>query len=404
MVERVVIAGAGHGAGQAVATLKQKNFAGEIVLVGDEPWLPYQRPPLSKKYLAGELPVERLLFKPEAFYDQPNFDVRLSTRVTSIDRSERCVATEAGAIEYDWLILATGSRVRRLMIDGADLEGVHYLRNITDVDRIRADLAAAQKIVIIGAGYIGLEVAAVARQLGLEVHVIEMADRVMSRVVSPAVSAFFEREHAARGVRLSLSTGLAGFTGEDGRVTGVKTNREDVVAADLIVVGIGIQANTELATEAGLEIDNGIVVNDRCRTGDRQIYAIGDCSAHPSRIYGGRIRLESVHNAVEQAKTAAANVCGEDAVYDQVPWFWSDQYDIKLQIAGLSDGYDQLVIRGDVSSRSFACLYLADGRLLAVDAVNAPKDFMQSKLLIAAGARPDPERLADPDTALKDLV
>ena len=404
MVERVVIAGAGHGAGQAVATLKQKNFAGEIVLVGDEPWLPYQRPPLSKKYLAGELPVERLLFKPEAFYDQPNIDVRLSTRVTSIDRSERCVATDAGPIEYDWLILATGSRVRRLMIDGADLEGVHYLRSIADVDRIRADLAAAQKIVIIGAGYIGLEVAAVARQLGLEVHVIEMADRVMSRVVSPAVSAFFEREHAGRGVRLSLSTGIAGFTGEDGRVTGVKTNREDVIAADLIVVGIGIQPNTELAAEAGLEIDNGIVVDDRCRTDDRRIYAIGDCSAHPSRIYGGRIRLESVHNAVEQAKTAAANVCGEDAVYDQVPWFWSDQYDIKLQIAGLSDGYDQLVIRGDVSSRSFACLYLADGRLLAVDAVNAPKDFMQSKLLIAAGARPDPERLADPDTALKDLV
>ena len=404
MGERVVIAGAGHGAGQAVATLKQKNFAGEVVLVGDEPWLPYQRPPLSKKYLAGELTVERLLFKPEAFYDQPNFDVRLSTRVTSIDRSERCVATEAGPIEYDWLILATGSRVRRLMIDGADLDGVHYLRNISDVDRIRTDLAAAQKIVIIGAGYIGLEVAAVARQLGLEVHVIEMADRVMSRVVSPPVSTFFEREHAARGVRLSLSTGLAGFTGEDGRVTGVKTNREDVIAADLIVVGIGIQPNTELAAEAGLEIDNGIVVDDRCRTGDQQIYAIGDCSAHPSRIYGGRIRLESVHNAVEQAKTAAANICGEDAVYDQVPWFWSDQYDIKLQIAGLSDGYDQLVIRGDVSSRSFACLYLADGRLLAVDAVNAPKDFMQSKLLIAAGAKPDPDRLADPDTALKDLV
>ena len=184
----------------------------------------------------------------------------------------------------------------------------------------------------------------------------------------------------------------------------MKTNREDLIAADLIVVGIGIQANTELAAAAGLEIDNGIVVNDRCRTGDRQIYAIGDCSAHPSRIYGGRIRLESVHNAVEQAKTAAANVCGEDAVYDQVPWFWSDQYDIKLQIAGLSDGYDQLVMRGDVGSRSFACLYLADGRLLAVDAINAPKDFMQSKLLIAAGARPDPERLADPDTALKDLV
>lgn len=404
MVERVVIAGAGHGAGQAVAALKQKNFDGEIVLVGDEPYLPYQRPPLSKKYLAGELAVERLLFKPEAFYDQPNFDVRLSTRVTSIDRGERRVATEAGPVEYDWLILATGSRVRRLMIDGADLDGVHYLRNIADVDRIRADLAAAQKIVIIGAGYIGLEVAAVARQLGLEVHVLEMADRVMSRVVSPAVSTFFEREHAAHGVRLSLSTGIAGFTDKNGRVTGVKTNREDVIAADLIVVGIGIQPNTELASEAGLEIDNGIVVNDRCRTGDRQIYAIGDCSAHPSRIYGGRIRLESVHNAVEQAKTAAANVCGEDTVYDQVPWFWSDQYDIKLQIAGLSDGYDQLVIRGDVSSRSFACLYLADGRLLAVDAVNAPKDFMQSKLLIAAGARPDPKRLADPDTALKDLV
>lgn len=403
MGERVVIAGAGHGAGQAVATLKQKNFAGEIVLVGDEPWLPYQRPPLSKKYLAGELPVERLLFKPERFYDQPNFDLRLSTRVTAIDRSGQRIVTEAGQIDYDWLILATGSRVRRLMIDGANLEGIHYLRNISDVDRIRADLASARKIVIIGAGYIGLEVAAVARQLGLDVRVVEMAGRVMSRVVSPAVSRFFEREHAARGVKLSLSTGIAGFTERDGRVTGVKTNRDDVIAADLIVVGIGIQPNTELASDAGLEIDNGIVVDERCRTGDRRIYAIGDCSAHPSRIYGGRIRLESVHNAVEQAKTAAANVCGEEVVYDQVPWFWSDQYDVKLQIAGLSDGYDRFVIRGDSNSRSFSCLYLAEGRLLAVDAVNAPKDFMQSKALIAAGARPDPDRLADPDMPLKDL-
>ncbi len=403
MVERVVVAGAGHAAGQTVASLKQKNFDGEIVLVGDEPWLPYQRPPLSKKYLAGELPVERLLFKPERFYDEPNFDLRLSTRVTSIDRSRRRIATEAGHVDYDRLILATGSRVRRLMIDGADLEGVHYLRNIADVDRIRTDLASARKIVIIGAGYIGLEVAAVARQLGLEVHVVEMAGRVMSRVVSPPVSTFFEREHAGRGVKLSLSTGIAGFTGRDGRVAGVKTSRDEVIAADLIVVGIGIQPNTELAAEAGLEIDNGIVVDDRCRTGDPRIYAVGDCSAHPSRIYGGRIRLESVHNAVEQAKTAAAGVCGEDVVYDQVPWFWSDQYDIKLQIAGLSDGYDRFVIRGDKRSRSFSCLYLAEGRLLAVDAVNAPRDFMQSKSLIAAGATPDPDRLADPGTALSDL-
>jgi len=402
LTETVVIAGAGHAAGQAVATLKQRKFAGRIVLIGEEAHLPYQRPPLSKKFLAGEMAPERLYFKPASFYEDDQIEVRLDTRVESIDRDTHRLRTAAGEdIAYDKLILALGSRVRRVPVPGADLAGVHYLRNIGDVEAIRAGIAKSKRIVIIGAGYIGLEVAAVCRQLGLDVTVIEMAERVMSRVVSANVSDFYQLEHTNHGVKLMLTTGLEAFAGKR-RLKLVITDTGQTIRTDLAVVGVGIVPNTELAEAAGLEVSNGIVVNDQCQTADPDLYAIGDCTNHPNAIFGQQLRLESVHNALEQARTAADNICGVATHYSQVPWFWSDQYDLKLQIAGLSQGYDQVVLRGDPAGRSFACLYLKDSRLIAVDAINAPREFMQSKVLIAAHAVCDPEKLADIGVALKD--
>ncbi|MCH8943207.1 MAG: FAD-dependent oxidoreductase [Proteobacteria bacterium] len=404
MTERTVIAGAGHAAGQVVATLKQLKYAGQIVLVGDEDYLPYQRPPLSKKFLAGAMPAERLHFKPASFYDEPNIEIRLRTRITTIDRDNKSVHTEGGeTISYDKLVLALGSRARRLRIDGADLAGVHYLRSIADVDDIRSELNHYRRTVIIGAGYIGLEVAAVMQQQGLDVTVVELADRVMSRVVSPEISDFYQIEHTNQGVKLRLSTGVSAFRG-DKRIASVETTDGEQIPADFVVVGIGIVANTELAASAGLTVDNGIVVNDQCETSDPAVYAVGDCTAHPNAIYNRQLRLESVHNALEQAKTAAANICGKETHYSQVPWFWSDQYDLKLQIAGLSEGYDQIVIRGNPADRSFACLYLKNGQLIATDAVNAPREFIQSKGLIASHAKIDPARLADADIPLQDAV
>jgi len=357
---------------------------------------------LSKKVLAGQLPAERLHLKPASFYGGPNIEVRLETRVTDLDRNAHQLRTsDRDTIAYDKLVLALGSRARQVAVPGSDLPGVHYLRGIADVNRIRDGLSKARHLVVVGAGYIGLEVAAVCRRLGLDVTVVEMENRVMSRVVSPHVSDFYQLEHTSQGVKLLLSTGLAAFNGKR-RVKSVSTDDEQKIPADLVVVGVGILPNTELAQAAGLDIDNGIAVDDRCQTSDPDIYAVGDCTSHPNSIYARRLRLESVHNAVEQAKTAAGNICGIETHYSQVPWFWSDQYDLKLQIAGLSEGYDQVVLRGDPSSKSFACLYLKDGALIAVDAINAARDFMQSKALIASHTICDPEKLADVDIALKD--
>lgn len=404
MKETVVIAGAGHAAGQLVVSLKQKQYDGRIVLVGDEPYLPYQRPPLSKKFLAGAMEAERLFVKPASFYDDADIELRLETEIAAIDRDGKCLRSSDGdEIRYDKLVLALGSRARQLPVEGAKLECVHYLRSIADVDGIREDFRPGRRLVVVGAGYIGLEVAAVAQQAGLDVTVIEMADRVMSRVVSPEISDFYQIEHTNQGVRFRLSTGVSAFTGKK-RVKSVTTSEGEEIPADLVVIGVGILPNTELATEAGLDIDNGIVVDDHCRTADPDVYAAGDCTSHPNAIYGRRLRLESVHNAVEQAKTAAANICGQDTSYAQVPWFWSDQYDLKLQIAGLSEGYDSVAIRGNPVERSFSCLYLKDNRLIAVNAINTPRDFVQSKQLIADRVEMDPGSLGDATAALKDLV
>ena len=404
MRQKVVIAGAGHAAGQVFTSLRQLKFAGRITLIGDEPYLPYQRPPLSKKFLAGEITAERLYLKPASFYEDANVELHLDTTITAIDRDEKYLRVADGdSVAYDKLVLALGSRVRQLPIEGTELKRVHYLRSIADVKGIRKNMESGRRLVIIGAGYIGLEVAAVAQQAGLDVTVIEMADRVMSRVVSPEISDFFQIEHTNQGVRFRLSTGVASLNGKK-RVKSVTTSEGEDIPADLVVIGVGILPNTELATDAGLAVDNGIIVDEHCQTSDPDIYAVGDCTRHPNAIYGRQLRLESVHNALEQAKTAAAKICGKDVAYSQVPWFWSDQYDLKLQIVGMSEGYDEVVIRGNPATRSFSCLYLKNGNLIAIDAINAPRDFVQSKKLIAEQTRVVTEKLADPDIPLQDAT
>jgi 3-phenylpropionate/trans-cinnamate dioxygenase ferredoxin reductase subunit len=404
MSETIVIVGAGHAAGQAAASLRQKKFAGRIVMIGDEPYVPYQRPPLSKKFLAGELEEKRLYFKPENFYPDHDIEMRLSTRVATIDRDNKLVQLEDGStLNYDKLLLTTGSRVRKLKIPGSDLPGIHYLRNIQDVLEIQNDFRVGARLVIVGAGYIGLEVAAIAVKRGIDVTVLETEDRAMNRVVAPEISAFFQKLHKEAGVNIEFGRMVQEFRG-NGKVEEVVCADGHVVPADSCIVGIGILPNTELAQAAGLECENGIVVDEYARTSAPDIFAAGDCTYHPNALLGKRLRLESVHNALEQAKTAAATMCGELQPYTQIPWFWSDQYDVKLQIVGLSNGYDQIIIRGDQDAHSFAAFYLKGGQVLAIDAINSPREFMLGKKLIAAHARFDPAVLADESVDFKSLA
>jgi 3-phenylpropionate/trans-cinnamate dioxygenase ferredoxin reductase subunit len=402
--QTVVIVGASHAAVQAIDTLRREGHVGPIVLVGDEPFLPYNRPPLSKKYFSGELERERLLLRSAQFYEQARVDVRLGVRVTAIDRGDRRLRlSDGGELNYDKLLLCLGSRNRLLEVPGYDLEGIHYLRTIADVDGIRADLGAARRLVVVGAGYIGLEAAASARQLGLGVTVLEMADRPLNRVTAPEMSTYYLQRHASAGVSVLCGMSVTSFAGTDGgRVSGVVCGEREF-AADLVIVGVGVLPETALAAACGLRCENGIVVDETCQTSDPDVYAAGDCTMHPCVRYGRRLRLESVDNAVEQAKTAALNICGKPARHEHVPWFWSDQYDIKLQIAGLSQGYDRTVLRGDPAANRFALYYFAQGELIAVDAINSPKDFMTGKKWIAERRHPDPQRLADPASDLKSL-
>ena len=404
MLNTVLVAGAGHAAGQTCVSLRQGGFAGRIILVGEEPWLPYQRPPLSKKYLAGELDVPRLLLRQATFYTGHGVEVRLDTRVTQIDPGSRTARLSTGeTLPYDKLVLATGSRVREVALPGHSLDGVHYLRTIGDVDRIREQFRPGASLVIIGAGYIGLEVAAVAVTHGLKVTVVELAGEVLARVEASPVSEFMARVHREAGVEIRCSTGVQAFTG-DTRLRGVLGSDGVEIAADLAIVGIGIVPNVELAQAAGLVCNNGIVVDEYCRTSDPDVLAVGDCTNHPNPLLGRRVRLESVHNAQEQAKTAAATILGSLEPYAQVPWFWSDQYDLKLQIVGFSSRTEQAIVRGDPDSRSFAVFFLADGRLTSVYAINSPREFMLSKKLIAHGARPKPELLRDTNVPFKEIA
>ena len=402
-IGKVVVIGAGQAAAQCVESLRRRGYGGALTVIGEEAWQPYQRPPLSKKYLAGELPAERLLLRQPAFYAEHRVDLHLGRRVTAIDRVARHALLDDGtALTYDALVIATGSRPRRLPLPGADLAGVHVLRGIADADALRASARSGARAVIIGGGYIGLEVAATLRQLGMEVTVLEMADRVMNRVVAEPVSRYYEREHASHGVKIELDVGVLALQGDtNGRVCAVETNR-GAIAANLVVVGIGVLPTDELAQNAGLACDNGIVVDEYCRTSDQAIFAIGDCSNHPSAHYGRRVRLESVDNAFEQANTVATNITGTPTKHDRVPWFWSDQYHHKLLIVGLADGHDQAILRGDQANHSFSVCYLRDGEFIAIDTVNMAKDQMAARKLIASRMRPDPNKLADISIALKD--
>ncbi len=397
----MIVAGAGHAGGQAAASLRQEGFEGDIVIVGDEPHIPYQRPPLSKQYLAGEHGLERVYLRPEKFYADRNVSIRSGVRVESIDRSAQTVATSDGeTLAYDKLLLATGSRPRRLQLKGSNLPGIHYLRTIADVDDIRAEMAPGRKAVIVGGGYIGLEVASVCIEAGLDACVIEMEDRILKRVTTPFMSRFYHDLHDGRGVRLHTGMTVTGFAG-NGRVSRVLCG-DAAFDADLVIVGIGIVPNVELAADAGLACDNGIVVDDRCRTADPHIFAAGDCTNHPNPLLDRRLRLESVPNAMEQARVATANMCGADKVYASVPWFWSDQYELKLQMVGFAADGDTEVPRGDVAANSFAVFHLKNGTIVAVDAVNSPKEFMICRRLI--GREVDAEALANPAMDLKSLL
>lgn len=405
MVSRIVIVGAGQAAAQAAASLRAGGFDGQLVMLGNEALPPYQRPPLSKAYLSGAMGLDRVILKPvEALVDE-KVELFLNDPAIKLDRSAKTVVTQSGAVHpYDALILATGSRVRVLNAQGADLKGVHYLRGIADADGLGAELQPGRRLVVIGGGYIGLEVAAVARKAGLDVTILEAAPRVLARVAPPVISAFFEGLHAEAGVRIVTGAKLSAIVGED-HVTGVQLADGQTLPADVVLVGIGILPNSELAQAAGLAAADGIETDADARTSDPAIFAIGDCASRPLVHYGHRRgRLESVHNALEQAKLAAAAILGQPRPVEEVPWFWSDQYDIKLQIAGLSAGATQTVVRGDPSQKKFAVFHLdADNRLLAVDAINAPPEFIVAKQVIARHGQLAPARLADMSVSMKEI-
>ncbi len=406
MSQRIVIIGAGQAAAQLIDTLRRKGSTASITMIGDEPHLPYQRPPLSKKFFSGALERDRLFIRHAAFYAEHGVDLRLGRTATRIDRTARTVHLDAGEpLPYDTLVLATGSRARQVTVPGSDLAGIHYLKTLADADRLREDARPGRSAVIVGGGYIGLEVAATCRELGVDVTVLEMGDRVMNRVVCEPVSRYYEAEHAKHGVEIILGARMQELVGDaNGRVRGVLCDDGSEYRADFVVVGVGVIGEDRLAREAGLECSNGIVVDEHCRTSDPSIWAIGDCSFHPSRHYGTRIRLESVDNAFEQANTVALNLTGTPTVHDKVPWFWSDQYHHKLLIVGLSQGHDRVVMRGDPAAHAFSACYLKDGELIAIDTVNNARDQMAARKLIAARMRPDPTKLADPSIALKDCI
>lgn len=403
MPDTFVVVGAGQCAGQAVMTLRDKGFEGRIVLIGEEPWVPYQRPPLSKQFLSGEQPLERMFLKPPKFYDENNVDLMLETRAEGFDRQEGQVYLGQGKkVQYDKLLLATGSAPRKIDLPGADLQGVHYLRTIADVQRIQPSLAEGRKLMIVGGGYIGLEVAAAAITAGADVTVVEMADRVMARVTSPQISEFFAEAHRKQGVQLHCNAGVSEFQGS-GSLDAVRCDDQEF-KCDAAIVGVGIVPREELARDAGLSCDNGIVVDERCQTEDPNVYAAGDCTNHPNPLMKRRLRLESVHNATEQGKTAAANMCGQEEEYAQIPWFWSTQYKLRLQTCGLFDDHDEVIQRGDPKDDSFALFYMKAGIPIAVDAVSMPREFMACRKLIPQQKAVDADKLADTSIPMQDFV
>ncbi len=389
MQEEIVIVGAGQAGAQVAQSLRQGGFEGALRLIGDEAHPPYQRPPLSKKFLAGEIGAEGLWLRPPAFYTTNTIDHIPNTSVVGIDRSAKRVLLENGdTISYGKLVLATGTKARLLPIKGSDKDGVVTLRSIGDVDAIRERLSKSRALVIIGAGYIGLEVAAVARALGKDVCVIEAQDRPMKRVVSETVSDFFAKLHSDNGVQLRLNTGIEALEGGEA-VESVKLKNGDSVPADLVLVAVGAEPNDQLAADAGLDTDNGVLVDGAAQTSDPDIYAVGDCTRFYSGRYSRSVRMESVQNAIDQAKIAAHALLGQDVDYDPLPWFWSDQYEIKLQIAGLVEGYDKTIVVGDPAAKKFYVAYLKENALIAVDSINSPRSHMMARRVIGETWRDD---------------
>ena len=405
MSDKVVIVGAGQAGGQTAVSLRLMGHEGPVVVIGDEAHVPYERPPLSKAFLSGDVAHERLYLKKPGYYADHDIELKLNTRVKAIDRAAKTVTLASGeSLSYDKLVLATGSRVRKLDVPGGNLPGIHYLRTLADVEAIKDSLKPGARAAIVGGGYIGLEVAAVLTKLDAKPVVIEVMDQVMARAMAPKVASFFEQVHRSRGVDIRLKTGVTGFeAGADGRVAAAITDSGEKIPADLAIIGIGILPEVELAAEAGLKVDNGIAVDEYGRTEDPAVFAAGDCTNHPNALLDRRLRLESVQNAVSQGKAVAGAIVGKPAPYAEVPWFWSDQFDLKLQIVGLSDPTDEVVIRGSLEEHKFSACYLRGGELVAINCINALRDFNAAKKLIAAHARPDPIKLADPDIALKEF-
>jgi len=401
----ILIVGAGHGGAQAAIALRQGKFEGTVAVIGDEPELPYERPPLSKEYLAGDKSFERILIRQPAFWEERQVAMLPGRRVVAVDpEAHRVTTTDGAEMGYGKLIWATGGHARRLSCDGHDLAGVHTVRTRADADRMIAELPDVINAVVIGGGFIGLEAAAVLAKFGKNVTLLEALDRVMARVAGPDLSNFYQDEHRAHGVDVRLGVAVTAIEGDD-KVTGVRLADGKVVPADLVVVGIGIVPAVEPLIAAGAEGDNGVRVDAQCRTSLPDIFAVGDCALHANRFAdGAAVRLESVQNATDQASVAAKAILGEDVAYEATPWFWSNQYDLKLQTIGLSIGYDQAVVRGDPATRSFSVVHLKQGKVIALDCVNATKDYVQGRKLVETGAVIDPARLADTAVPLKEMV
>ena len=396
----IAVIGAGQAGASLVAKLRAEGFDGDITLIGAESVLPYQRPPLSKAYLLGDMALERLFLRPQSFYDENNITLRLGTQVTAIDTTAKTIAIGDEKLNYDQLALTTGSTPRKLPASaGGALGGVYTVRDLADVDAMAPHVTEGRRVLVVGGGYIGLEAAAVCAKKGMQVTLVEMADRILQRVAAPQTSDYFRALHAAHGVDIREGVGLGGLTG-DTQVTGARLSDGSELACDMVIVGVGIAPGTALAEAAGLTLDNGIATDAMGRTSAPDVWAAGDAASFPYR--GHRIRLESVPNAIDQAEIVARNMLGAGVEYVAKPWFWSDQYDIKLQIAGLNAGYDQVVVRDGATARSH--WYYAGDTLLAVDAMNDPRGYMVGKRMIEAGRTPDPALVADASVDAKVLM
>jgi len=402
----VLIVGAGHGGAQAALMLRQQKFEGTVALLGDEAEPPYERPPLSKEYFSGEKSFDRILIRPRAFWGERDVDLLLERRVVAVDPAAHVVTLADGAtIGYGKLIWATGGAPRRLSCAGGDLANVHGVRTRADADAMLARLDAVERVVVIGGGYIGLEAAAVLSKFGKQVTVLEALDRVLARVAGEPLSRFYEAEHRAHGVDVRLNVVVDCIEEAGGRASGVRLANGDVLPADMVIVGIGIVPAVEPLLAAGAEGGNGVEVDALCRTSLPDVFAIGDCAMHANRYAGGaRMRVESVQNANDQATLVAKTILGAEEPYGAIPWFWSNQYDLRLQTVGLNVGYDQVVTRGDPAARSFSVVYLKDGKVIALDCVNATKDYVQGRALVVNGVAPPVDQLADPAVPLKELA